>query len=94
MNVRVKTRSSTAISSSASPISGPIPDSVASLYSSSTITDDRLVTRSGPSSPVASSLIFRSAAWIISSPVSIRRMLAIATCVPSTSVPVIAARAS
>ena len=59
--VRVKSRSSATIRSSAKPISGAIPDSVASLYSSSTTIGDRLLTRSGPSSPVASSLILRSA---------------------------------
>ena len=92
--VRVKTSSSTAISTSARPISGAIPSSVAFLYSSSTTTGDRLLTRSGPSSAAASSLILRSASWTLSSPVSISRMLAIATGVPSVSVPVIAARAA
>ena len=53
--VRVKTSSSTAISTSARPISGAIPSSVAFLYSSSTTTGDRLLTRSGPSSAAASS---------------------------------------
>ena len=91
---RVKSRSRTAMSSSASPISGAIPCSVARVYSSSTITGDRLLTRSGPSSAAASSLILRSASSILSSPVSVRRMLATATWVPSASAPVIAARAA
>ena len=69
-----------------------MPCSVACLYSSSKIAGDRLLTRSGPSSSAASSLILRSAASILSSPVSVRRMLAMATGVPSLSVPVIAAR--
>ena len=46
--VRVKSRRSTVISTRASPISGAIPCSVACVYSSSTITGDRLLTRSGP----------------------------------------------
>ena len=70
-----------------------MPCSVACLYSSSKIAGDRLLTRSGPSSASASSLILRSAATTLSSPVSVRRMLAMATGVPSLSVPVIAARA-
>ena len=74
-------------------MSGPIPSSVAFLYSSSMITGDRLLTRNGPSSATASSLILRSASTILSSPVLLRRMLAIATGAPSVSVPVIASRA-
>ena len=89
--VRVNRKSSPVISSSASPISGAIPDSVASLYSSSTIAGDRLLTARGPPSPTANSLILRSASLTLSSPVSLRLMLAIATGVPSVSVPVIAA---
>ena len=44
---RKKSRSSATMSSSASPISGSIPVSVASRYSSSITADDRLLTRSG-----------------------------------------------
>ena len=69
-------------------MSGPIPSSVAFVYSSSTITGDRLLTRSGPSLPDASSKILRSTSLVLSSPVSLKRMLAIATGVPSVSVPV------
>ena len=46
--VRVNSRNRAAISSSARPISGPIPSSVAFVYSSSTITGDRLLTCGGP----------------------------------------------
>ena len=91
---RVKSRSRAAISNSASPTSGPIPSSVAFLYASSMIADDRLLTRDAPSSPAASSLILRSASSTRSSPVSRRRTMAIATSVPSVSVPVISASAS
>ena len=55
--------------------------------------NDTLLASSGPSAAAASSLIVRSAPATRSSPVSSRRMLAIATRVPSVSVPVIAARA-
>ena len=53
------------------------------------ITNEMLLTRSGPSSAIASSLILCSAATTRSSPVSCRRMLPNATGVPSASVPVI-----
>ena len=46
--VRVNSTRSAAIRSSAIPMSGPIPSSVAFLYSSSMITGDRLLTRNGP----------------------------------------------
>ena len=82
------------MSSSANPIRGAIPVSVASRDSSSITAYETLVTRSGPSSPVASSLILRSASATRSSPVSRRRTDAIATGVPSVSVPVIASSAA
>ena len=53
--VRVNRRRSKAIRSNASPINGAMPDSVACLYSSSTIVDDRLLTLSGPSCSSANS---------------------------------------
>ena len=87
-NVRMKSRISAAISSSAIPISGTIPDSVASVYSSSTTAVETLVTRSGPSAASARSSIRRSMSRTRSSPVSSRRMLAIPTGVPSVSLPV------
>ena len=90
---RVKSSSSAAISSSASPMSGPIPSSVARLYSSSMTAGERLLTRSGPSLLDASSLMARSASGVLSSPVSMRRMVAIATGAPFASDPVNAVRA-
>ena len=81
-NVRMNRRIRSAISTSAIPISGSSPDSVASVYSSSTTAGDTTLTRSGPSSAVARSLIRRSTSKTRSSPVSSRRMLAMATGVP------------
>ena len=92
-SVRRKTRSSTAISSSAIPTRGAMPSSVAFRYSSSTTVGEMLLTLSGPSCPTASSWIVRSASGRRSSPVSRRRMVAMAMGVPSVSVPVIAASA-
>ena len=53
-----------------------------------------LLTRSGPTLPIASSLILRSAFTTRSSPVSCRRMLPTATGVPSASVPAMTASVS
>ena len=92
--VRMKTTIRAIISRNASPIRGNIPSSVAFLYSSSITTDEILLTCNGPSSSDARSRILRSASSIRSSPVSRKRMMAIATGVPSVSVPVIASIAS
>ncbi len=92
--VRRKSTSNAAISSSASPMSGSIPCSVACLYSSSITTGEMLLARNEPSAASAASLIVRSAISMRSSPVSRSRTMATATCVPSASVPDIAASAS
>ena len=92
--VRMKTRISAAISRKASPSRGAIPSSVALLYSSSITTGETLLTRRGPSSRAANSWILRSASSIRSSPVSSRRMVAIAIGVPSESLPVNASSAA
>ena len=91
--VRRKSRISAAINSRASPINGPIPDSVASLYSSSIMIGETLLTRSGPSESSARSFTARSASAMRSSPVSRRRMVETVTEVPSVSSPDIAANA-
>ena len=85
---------SSAITSSAIPISGSKRDPVASWYSSSTSEIDTLVTLSGPSCPVASSLICSSAFLSGSSSVSRSRTVATPMGVPSLSVPVITWRAA
>ena len=51
--VRMKSSINAAIKRKASPTSGAIPSSVALLYSSSITTGETLLTRSGPSSPLA-----------------------------------------
>ena len=48
---RMKSRMSAAMRRNARPISGSIPSSVAFLYSSSTTTDEMLLTRSRPFGP-------------------------------------------
>ena len=92
--VRIKSRSIPAIMSSARPMRGAIPSSVALLYSSSTIIVEMLLTCSGPSSSSASLSIRLSASATRSSPVSRRRTMAMATSVPSVSVPVSASSAA
>ena len=71
-----------------------MPSSVAFLYSSSTTMKEIVLTASGPSSCVASAWILLSASLMRSSPVSRSRMVAMVTCVPSVSVPVIASMAA
>ena len=73
---RRKSTISAAISSRANPTSGAIPVSMASEYSSSITTGDRLLTRRGPAESAGSSSIRRSTSWTLVSPVSCRRILA------------------
>ena len=86
--VRMKRRSSPAISRKASPIRGAIPSSVALTYSSSTTMNEMVLACSVPSLARASSWIFRSASLMRSSPVSRRRTVATVINVPSLSFPV------
>ena len=91
---RVKTRSSTAMSTNASIIRGAIPSSVAFSYSATMISGERDLALSGPSDSIASSLIRVSATRTLSSPVLTSWKLPTAIWVPSTSVPVTAPRVS